>query len=121
MTGHDLSTVLAKKVATFLPDLPDSGAEEIFPGFDRAAVRGRLEIGGRLVLTPGALWFHPHRFNIAPMEFGIPLDEVVAIDDVSEALRRKVRFTLRSGARPTFLVWGIPGFVEKVQRARGAS
>ncbi|MGG7308248.1 hypothetical protein ACQXVK_13775 [Curtobacterium sp. AB451] len=39
---------------------------------------------------------------------------------MSSGLRKKVRITLRTGIEPTFLLWGIPRFIEAVERARSA-
>ena len=40
------------------------------------------------------------------------------LNDVSSGLRKKVRISLRSGAEPTFLLWGISRFIEAVERIR---
>ncbi|WJX99859.1 hypothetical protein [Curtobacterium sp. 458] len=120
MPFTDASSVLLVKLATYLPDEEDSGAAEIVPGYVHGAVR-RFEVGGRLTLTPEVLWFAAHPINYAPgTRFGIPVEEIVRLDDVSSGLRRKVRVTMRSGMAPTFLMWGIPRFIEAVERARAA-
>ncbi|MGL3198213.1 MULTISPECIES: hypothetical protein [Curtobacterium] len=120
MPFTDASTVLLKKLATYLPDEDDSGAADIVPGYVRGAIR-RFEIGGRVTLTPEVLWFAAHPINYAPRtRFGIPVEEIARLDDVSSGLRRKVRVTMQSGSAPTFLMWGIPHFIEAVERARAA-
>lgn len=118
MPYTDASTVLLTKLATYLPNEENSGAAEIVPGYVPGAVR-RFEIGGRLSLTPEVLWFNAHPLNYAPRShFGIPVAEIARLDDVSSGLRKKVRISLRHGIEPTFLLWGIPRFIEAVERAR---
>jgi hypothetical protein len=96
----DASTVLLEKLATFLPDEEGSGASELVPGSVRGAIRW-LDVGGRLTLTPEVLWFAAHPLNYAPRtRFGIPVEEIVRLDDVSSGLRRKVRVTMQSGMAP---------------------
>lgn len=120
MPFTDAFTVLLKKLATYLPDEEDSGAADIIPGYVRGAIR-RFEIGGRVTLAPEVLWFRAHPINSAPgTRFGIPVEEIVRLDDVSSGLRKKVRVTMRSGMAPTFLMWGIPRFIDTVERARAA-
>lgn len=120
MPFTDASTVLLKKLATYLPDEEDSGATDLVPGYVRGAIR-RFEVGSRVTLTPEVLWFRAHPINSAPAtRFGIPVEEITRLDDVSSGLRKKVRVTMRSGMAPTFLMWGIPRFIDAVDRARAA-
>ena len=88
------STVLLKKLATYLPDEEDSGAADIIPGYVRGAVR-RFEIGGRVTLTPEVLWFVAHSLNYAPRtSFGIPVEEIVRLQHphTRNCIRRRRRF-----------------------------
>lgn len=119
----DHSTPLLKKVATYLADHENSGAADIIPGYappTSSRPSRRIEVGGRLTLTPEVIWFHAHPLNFARSDFGIPVEEIARLDDVSSGLRKKVRVTLRSGIEPTFLMWRIPRFIEAVERARSA-
>ena len=119
----DHTTPLLKKVATYLADHENSGGADIFPGYappTSSRPSRRIEVGGRLTLTPAVICFTAHPLNFARSDFGIPVEEIARLDDVSSGLRKKVRITLRSGIEPTFLMWGIPRFIEAVERARSA-
>lgn len=123
MPYTDASTVLLKKIATYLADDENSGASDIIPRYappTSSRPSRRIEVGGRLTLTPEVLWFTAHPLNFARSDFGIPVEEIARLDDVSSGLRKKVRITLRTGIEPTFLLWGIPRFIEAVERARSA-
>ncbi|MDP4332114.1 hypothetical protein Q7F20_01920 [Curtobacterium sp. A7_M15] len=123
MPYTDASTVLLKKLATYLADDENSGAADIIRGWtppSSARPSRRIEVGGRITLTPEVIWFNAHPLNYARSDFGIPVEEITRLDDVSSGLRKKVRITLRGGIEPTFLMWGIPRFIEAVDRARGA-
>ncbi|MFJ4220805.1 hypothetical protein [Curtobacterium luteum] len=123
MPYADASTVLVRKFATYQPDLPRSGASDVIPGWLPSATRRsprRVEVGGRLTLTPEVLWFRALPVTLVRADFGLPVEEIVRLEDVSHGLRKRVRVRLRSGIEPTFLLWGVPRFIEAVERARSA-
>lgn len=123
MPYADASTVLVRKFATDQPHLPRSGASDVIPGWLPNTTRRSpplLEVGGRLTLTPEVLWFRALPVTLVRADFGLPVEEIVRLEDVSHGLRKLVRVRLQSGIEPTFLLWGIPRFVEAVERARSA-
>ncbi|MCJ1715399.1 hypothetical protein [Curtobacterium sp. VKM Ac-2922] len=123
------SPVLLRRNATCLIDVAaysrvglDAAAFDVAPGRRGPfGLRGVEGVGGKLVLTSTALWFHPHRLNFTRAEFGIPLDEITEVRDVSRGLRRQIEVVMRNGARPRFVVWGIPALIAAIDRARGTS
>lgn len=60
------------------------------PSGQRRAPR-RLEIGGRLVLTPDVLRFRALRTTLVRADFGLPVEEIVRLEDVSAGLRKRAR------------------------------
>jgi hypothetical protein len=82
--------------------------------------KGTEGIGGKLVLTPTALFFEAHAVNRVRPRFGFPLDEVTSLSDVSRGLSRQLRVELRSGVHGRFVVWGVSGLIAAVEEARAA-
>ena len=75
-------------------------------------------IGGKLVLTPTALFFEGHAVNRVRPQFGFPLAEIASLSDVSRGLSRQLRVELRSGVHARFVVWGVPRLIAAVEEAR---
>jgi hypothetical protein len=82
--------------------------------------KGTEGIGGKLVLSPTALFFQGHAMNRVRPDFGIPLDEIAALRDVSRGLSRQLEVELRSGTRARFVVWGVPRLIVAIDEARTA-
>ncbi|ROS72178.1 hypothetical protein EDF24_3438 [Curtobacterium sp. PhB130] len=128
MTDRDSSTVLLRKNATCFINVAayrrvelDVEAFEPPGGVARGmfGTRGMEGIGGRLTLTSTALWFHAHRLNFIRAEFGIPLDQIVEVRNASRGQSRQIEVVMQSGARPRFLVWGVPTVIAAIDAARG--
>jgi len=130
MSDRDSSTELLRKNATCFVNVgayrrvgPDVEAFEPPGGVARGVfgTRGMEGVGGRLTLSPTALWFHSHRFNFVRVNFGIPLEEIVDVRDASRGPSRQIEVVMRSGVRPRFLVWGVPTVIATINDARGRS
>jgi hypothetical protein len=126
MTMGDASTELLRKNANYIIDRADYGLGKlsIVPGTNVEAglaavgMRGKEGIGGKLVLTPSVLWFHPHALNRVRPEFGIPLEEIAELRDVSRGLSRQLEVVMRSEMRLRFVVWGVPKLIAAIEDAR---
>ncbi|MET8453437.1 hypothetical protein [Streptomyces sp. NPDC005209] len=80
-------------------------------------MRGKEAIGGRLYLTNYRLVFKSHRFNRMRGKFSIFLPCIEEVRDSSVAVTRQV--AVSTGTQDfTFVVWGIPQFVDTMDRCR---
>ncbi|WP_146244316.1 hypothetical protein [Curtobacterium sp. MCBD17_032] len=121
MESSDRNRELLRKNANLLIDHGAKGpsvAAEL--GLLVAARKGTEGVGGRLALTPSALFFHAHAGNRVRPDFGIPLDEIAALRDVSRGLSRQLEVELLSGTRARFVVWGVPRLIAAIDEARAA-
>jgi hypothetical protein len=82
--------------------------------------KGTEGIGGKLVLTPTALFFKAHAVNRVRPQFGVPLGEITLLSDDSRGLSRQLRVELRSGVYGRFVVWGVSGLIAAIEEARAA-
>jgi hypothetical protein len=124
MRHGDTDKELLRKHANLLIDHGDPSAASSVAaelGLVVGARTGTEGIGGKLTLSPGALWFRSHVVNRVRPDFGIPLDEIRAVRDVSHGLSRQLEVELRSGARARFVVWGVPRVIAAIEEAKAAA
>lgn len=129
--GHP--DIIASKLANaFVPDAEMSrGARRMFLFGSASSVdwlrdrMGGLWVGGRVTLTPHAVYFSPNALNAAVHEdetaHAVALADVVDVKDRFGWLTRIVDVKARDGTTLTFRCFGAPAFAAKIREAVAAA
>jgi hypothetical protein len=114
-------TLLETKGANAIITISDFGLDPIFERSMRlVGLAGKEAIGGWLDLTSWRLIFRSHRYNRVTGSFSILLPTVLHVADASGLIRKIMRVTTH-GATYDFVLWGVRGFISKIDAARAAA
>jgi hypothetical protein len=113
--------VVVSKNANALVRVSDVGLKRLpyDQGMKLLGLDGMEALGGKLYLSNFRLLFASHAFNRATGRLSIFLPSVVAVNNTSRGLSKKleVRTALQSFE---FVVWGVPALIESIDKQRQA-
>ena len=121
-------TLLGTKGANALITISDFGLDPLFRGAPRhlyetlmrsVGLQGKEAIGGWLDLTSWRLIFRSHSINRVTGSYSILLPTILDVADASGVIKKKMRVTTFN-ATHEFVIWGVRGFMTKIDEARSA-
>jgi hypothetical protein len=124
ITQDDLladESLLESKAANAVIKIDEHGLSRF--AFDQlmwtVGMKGKEAIGGRLHLTNYRLVFKSHMLNRVCGKFSIFLPTIRELRDASKFVVKKLEVGTEN-QRFEFVVWGIPAFINQIQRAQDA-
>ncbi len=114
-------TLLGTKGANAIITISSFGLDPIFERSMRTlGLAGKEAIGGWLDLTSWRLIFRSHQYNRVTGSYSVLLPTILDVADVSGFITKKMRVTTRT-ATQEFVIWGVRGFIAKVNEARATA